>query len=96
MKEDTIYRQAAIDAFQEDALYWDIYDGYIAPHYARKIVENLPSAHPERKKGKWLNKGTVFWQCDQCVERYTGRTKKIPNFCPNCGADMREEEQYEQ
>ena len=59
-----------------------------------------PSAQPERKKGRWLrygedgypnNEDTVFWQCDQCLEQYTGRTKRIPNFCPNCGADMREE-----
>lgn len=53
---------------------------------------------PERKRGKWLRYGedgnpneddTVFWQCDQCLETYTGRTTRIPNFCPNCGADMR-------
>lgn len=59
-----------------------------------------PSAQPERKKGRWLrygedgypnNEDTVFWQCDQCLEQYTGRTKRIPNFCPNCGADMRKE-----
>lgn len=36
-----------------------------------------------------VDEDTVFWQCDQCLEQYTGRTKRIPNFCPNCGADMR-------
>lgn len=64
-------------------------------------VRNLPSAEPERKKGKWLRYGedgypneedTVFWQCDQCLETYTGRTTRIPNYCPHCGADMRGEE----
>ena len=62
---------------------------------------SLPSAQREPKKGEWLrygedgypnNEDTVFWQCDQCLEQYTGRTKRIPNFCPNCGADMRGEQ----
>ena len=60
--------------------------------------ERLPSAE---RKGKWLRYGedgypneedTVFWQCDQCLEQYTGRTTRIPNYCPNCGARMRGEE----
>ena len=56
--------------------------------------EYLTSAE---RKGKWLRYGedgypneedTVFWQCDQCLEQYTGRTTRIPNYCPNCGARM--------
>ena len=46
---DLISRQAAIDSFPEDALAWDISDGYIAPHYVRKILENLPSVQPEQR-----------------------------------------------
>ena len=70
-------------------------------YLCEKAVMNQPSAQPERKKGEWLrygedgypnNEDTVFWQCDQCLEQYTGRAKKIPNFCPNCGADMRGKE----
>lgn len=64
-----------------------------------KVIDEQPTVE-ERKKGRWLrygedgypnNEDTVFWQCDQCLEQYTGRTKRIPNFCPHCGADMREE-----
>ena len=64
-----------------------------------KVIDEQPTVE-ERKKGRWLrygedgypnNEDTVFWQCDQCLEQYTGRTMRIPNFCPNCGADMREE-----
>ena len=64
-----------------------------------KVIDEQPTVE-ERKKGRWLrygedgypnNEDTVFWQCDQCLEQYTGRTKRIPNFCPNCGADMRKE-----
>ena len=62
-----------------------------------KVIDEQPTVE-ECKKGRWLrygedgypnNEDTVFWQCDQCLEQYTGRTKRIPNFCPNCGADMR-------
>ena len=69
-----------------------------------KLFENVLREQPtveNRKKGRWLrygedgypnNEDTVFWQCDQCLEQYTGRTKRIPNFCPNCGAKMKGEQ----
>ena len=46
---DTISRQAAIDLFPNDDLEWDTKGGYIAPHLARKMVEELPSAQPEQR-----------------------------------------------
>lgn len=65
---------------------------------ALKIMVDEQPTVEEHGKGHWLrygedgypnNEDTVFWQCDQCLEQYTGRTNRIPNFCPNCGADMR-------
>lgn len=61
-------------------------------------MEELPSAQPERKTGHWIKTarwGRVYY-CDQCrnyldfdgVNAGRGST----NFCPNCGADMREEQ----
>ena len=49
------------------------------------------SALEERKKGKWMHKKItadfhVVGQCSVCKER-----KRIDNFCPNCGTDMRGE-----
>ena len=44
---DLISRQAVIDLFPNDALEWDTYWGYIAPHFARRMIEELPSAQPE-------------------------------------------------
>lgn len=45
--KDTIYRQAAIDLFPNDTLEWDTNCGYIAPHLARQMIEELPSAQPD-------------------------------------------------
>ena len=51
---------------------------------------------PERKKGKWKrhyceDENPNGWRCDNCDEwYYFGQT--LPNFCPNCGADMRGEQ----
>lgn len=46
-EDDLISRQAAIDLFPNDALEWDTKGGYIAPHLARRMIEELPSAQPE-------------------------------------------------
>lgn len=45
----------------------------------------LPSAQPQRKKGKWLGKYCPY-TCDQCGKTSDSRTP----FCRYCGADMRE------
>ena len=46
----------------------------------------------ERKKGKWISrknepKHKYWWTCSECQGRFDYEWK----FCPNCGADMREE-----
>ena len=48
-------------------------------------------AYNARPKGKWQGKEItadykVYGQCSVCLQR-----KRIDNFCPNCGADMRTE-----
>ena len=47
--KDTIYRKDAIDLFPNDALEWDTKDGYIAPHLARRMIEELPLAQPKSR-----------------------------------------------
>lgn len=47
-------------------------------------IEALES---ERQKGEWMLVDHL-WQCDQC--QYRQNKSKPTNFCPNCGADMRE------
>lgn len=104
---DLIDRQAAIDALNKMKIYRPLdSDRYVISDCLNKIV-NLPSAQPERKKGKWIikdNPGTGWYRitCSECGEDVTSTAPCIgffPNakvtwdFCPNCGADMREVEE---
>ena len=78
---------------------------------AMSCINALPSAQPERMRGKWIKMSDAdgdYYVCNQCGEelpRYTTEspTWDIPyppkysidktNFCPNCGADMRNEQE---
>jgi len=56
----------------------------------------LPSAEPERKKGKWLggNGTDTFIHCSVCYEEAywdSDYGQQTFDFCPYCGADMRGE-----
>lgn len=62
----------------------------IVEYYIGKLIEKInemPSAEPERKKGKWLMNGEryghMYWRCSLCGEEvdYIGA-----NFCSNCGS----------
>ena len=86
---DTIYRQAAIDAL-------DCING------VEEVLRSLPSAQPERRKGKWDFMGWQMFQCSECKHTFTQDFLEgwreytyepfFPPFCPNCGADMRGEQ----
>lgn len=56
--------------------------------------EVLEYSEPERKKGKWTIKAgeLAFWDvCSECKKMVIHKAP-FYNFCPNCGADMREGE----
>ena len=84
MKNDCISRQAAIDAI------------FGRSHEIIKMrIGNLPSAQPERMRGKWEkgvgeNGVTTSLFCSEC--NYENTHWYAWNYCPNCGADMRGEQ----
>lgn len=75
------------------------YVPYIKYGDAYNCVMNMPSVHPERKKGKWIDMGD-FEQCSVCgctqlkeFQSYYGKTLWVKSkFCPGCGAELRSEE----
>lgn len=99
--KDTIYRQAAIDTIRA------FYDEYIVYDNGKSIedlISELPSAEPQRKKGRWVWLSSTydrspcemrFW-CSEChhetIVHTNGTSEPWEKFCPNCGAEMREGE----
>jgi len=96
MKDDLISRQAAIDAIDRLDIPEDMCVFEILSHIELEIG-NLPSAQPERKRGKWIEDDDgwdeVIWRCSECDAVFTlvdGTPKENEYyFCPHCGADMR-------
>jgi len=104
---DSISREAAIDALGEKPLAWtdSEYELALQQQWESDVdaIKALPSAQPERKKGKWIirdNPGTGWYRvtCSECGEDVTSTAPAIgflPNakvlwdYCPWCGADMR-------
>ena len=69
----------------------------ICEQQARDALCELPSAQPERIKGHWIDAvlpndsgGFPVIVCDKCNTFFPLQFGDGHNFCPNCGADMRE------
>lgn len=61
-------------------------------------IKNAPPVEPKRPKGEWIGEGDGYadggivydtWYCSECDHCEEGEELALPNFCPNCGADMR-------
>lgn len=77
---------------------FDIPDGMVEAAVDKKISEMIDVKpvvhgtwiiHNELVKNELLDENEVF-VCSACREQ---KTKRKYNFCPNCGADMREEKE---
>lgn len=65
----------------------------------------LPPVTPKPKTGHWIFNKTIFdrhgctAECSSCHKKWKTydeiRFKKEHNYCPNCGADMRENKETE-
>lgn len=97
--KDTIYRQDAIDALEKmSANYGAEGRRECHPHIeeCKWELRMLPSAQPERKKGKWIEDGYNHYKavCSECGEPCATYVMDAPRdrFCKWCGADMRTRE----
>ena len=102
MKDDTISRRAAIDAFdgaKVDEGWCTEYDiGYNdGIDFAVSKLSVLPSARPTvntARHGHWIYRPFVddwiglLYICSECRDFCDSRYR----FCPSCGADMRRNE----
>ena len=69
---------------------------YIDKNETAERIRKIPSIDIELKRGEWKrrivdNGFNADWVCSECG--YRVKTDFVDyNFCPNCGADMRERE----
>lgn len=101
---DLIDRAAAIDAIKaasKEIQHWlweaEGCEGYCAMVAdVETCLDDLPSVQPERKTGKWIL-DDEYIDCSACKREkwsrvpYESLVKRF-RFCPNCGADMRGEQ----
>ena len=85
---DLISREMALAEFRDGR---DVYD-------IMESIEELPSAPDSRQRGEWLwDSGDGEYFCSECRTAQGNSTTEIISgewkFCPNCGADMRGEEE---
>ena len=83
MRDDTISRQAAIDALGKVDDYGDGIAFEVLSH-AQMYISLLPSAE---RRGRWIDMDD-YVMCSCCGATHYGVDK---NYCPNCGAKMEEE-----
>ena len=60
-----------------------------------KMVQQLPSAEPERKMGKWIpvDVGDCCYRCSECGFIRDAYLLDVGCYCPQCGLPMKGEQQ---
>ena len=93
--DELISKKAAIGVLHE---YFDgmLDTDTVCPTVIYGLFECMPSAEPERKKGKWIDDGTELGCCCSecgatlddyfCGALHEIRLSKMLKFCPNCGS----------
>ena len=91
---DRVFVHGIIDEIRKDCVIIRNNGGYFGTIESEIIPK--PSAQPERKKGKWINRwsgdGSTWLEekCSECGIVFEDEPHEY-NFCPNCGARMDEE-----
>lgn len=96
---DLIRREDALDAFglsEKTRKYGGDHSGYDTRmlYEIQDVLESLPSAEPERRKGEWIDTTCKhIYKCSNCGNfldfNGVNAGRGDANFCPNCGADNR-------
>ena len=104
--DDLISRREAIEVLAEMQGRCTTKEALIQNSKIWQQIKDLPPAEPERKKGRWeyetmrhlitgeMRTVRICSVCDGGWFRYDmsdGVEEAEPNYCPNCGADMRGE-----
>ena len=104
MDTDLISRQAAIDALNDDITITGEQNAQTVVEYIHRVckkLNNIPSAEPQRKKGRWIQNTTYQMvgsdavvaeaYCSEC-ELYSSQINAFGyvsyDICPRCGAEM--------
>lgn len=97
----TIDADALLKKIEEDADFYLVGDDENSKAVGSTLLDvkeqinAMPTVEPQRMRGKWiLHIDNLFpvestMECNQCHEHQPVTIDD--NFCPNCGADMREE-----
>ena len=83
--DDLISRQAALDMIH------GTFSKSLARQRAEECIKRVPATQAGRKKGRWLCFDPPWYRCSECGAVRENKSF-MENFCPNCGADMRQEE----
>lgn len=54
------------------------------------VIQDIPAIEP--KKGKWVEVQKYNYRCSECGKLVTRVECTLDNFCPNCGARMKGED----
>ena len=94
---DLISRKDAIEALYE-AIRTELKGTFTdSMSLAIAMGNNIPSAEPERKKGRWQRrKDEDCWECSQCHAVLENDDLGMHNFyfCYHCGANMMNKSGY--
>ena len=96
--KDAISKQWLIDNIEKgEEVYGGVFD--TDSDSVKNFINVAPSVTVEPKRGEWIKRtrNTLIAQvnfayCSECGQPIMHEhTRPLWNFCPNCGADMREE-----
>lgn len=95
--DDLISRQAALEIkFSNGMVRRGV--AYVRVNELVDELKALPTIQPKPHKGHWIpvTNGRGGHECEICHDyapSYQSGNEYLANFCPNCGADMRGEQE---